>query len=228
MLARVAPTIAAVDRVQGAEAACAAGASVIVMDDGFQNPSLVKDLAILVVDGRRGIGNGRVFPAGPLRAPLDRQLRRAQAMLVVGAATGAESLVGLAQKTGLRIFRGRLAPDRDVVAALAGHKVLAFAGIGDPDKFFLTLEQAGIEAPVRRAFADHHRYAAVEAAFLLAEADRQGLVPVTTEKDVMRLSGSPDLAELARRAKALPVSLVLDEPQEFRKCFLDALSGAGL
>jgi len=83
LLAGVAPTVVAADRVAGAEAIRAAGADVIVMDDGFQNPSLAKDLSILVVDGRRGLGNGKVFPAGPLRAPLDAQLDRAQAILII-------------------------------------------------------------------------------------------------------------------------------------------------
>ena len=88
LLARLAPTIVSRDRVAGAEAARRDGASVIVMDDGFQNPSLTKDLAILLVDGRRGIGNGRVFPAGPLRAPLEAQIECAHAIVVVGPPDG--------------------------------------------------------------------------------------------------------------------------------------------
>src|SRR4051812_5054707 len=84
LLARVAPTIVAANRVAGAKLAREKGASVVVMDDGFQNPSLVKDLSILMIDGGRGIGNGRVLPAGPLRVPLEPQLDRADAILFVG------------------------------------------------------------------------------------------------------------------------------------------------
>jgi tetraacyldisaccharide 4'-kinase len=133
LLAREAPTVVARDRVAGAKTAVAAGASVIVMDDGFQNPSLAKDFSVLVVDGRRGIGNGKVFPAGPLRARLDDQLARADALILVGTVgEAAAPVVAAAAARKHPVFRARLAPDRDAIAALAGKRVLAFAGIGDP------------------------------------------------------------------------------------------------
>ena len=110
LLARVAPTIVARDRVAGAQAAAAAGASVIVMDDGLQNASLAKDFTLAVVDGRRGIGNGKVFPAGPLRAPLDAQLARTDALLVVGEGAGARRR-HRRRAAGLPVFHGRLQPD---------------------------------------------------------------------------------------------------------------------
>jgi tetraacyldisaccharide 4'-kinase len=215
LLARAYPTIVARVRAAGAAAARAAGASVVVMDDGFQNPSLVKDAAILVVDGRRGIGNGRVCPAGPLRAPFDAQLAHAHAVLVVGNAGRASEVVSAAAAGAIPIFHGRLLPQREAVAALAGKRVLAFAGIADPDKFFRTLEDAGIEAPVRHGFPDHHRYTAAEASRLIAEADRQGFIPVTTEKDLVRLDGEAALAALRARVASLPVTLVLDEEERF-------------
>src|SRR5580658_8767352 len=128
LLAGLAPTIVARDRVAGARAARRDGANVIVMDDGFQNPSLAKDLAILVVDGRRAIGNGRVFPAGPLRAPLEAQLARAHAVLVVGTpAEGAASILAIARRHGAAIFHGSLEPDHANLDALGGRRVLAFA-----------------------------------------------------------------------------------------------------
>jgi len=222
LLARRAPTIVARDRVAGAKLAQFAGASVIVMDDGLQNSSLAKDLTIVVVDGRRGIGNGHIIPAGPLRAPLGRQLDRAQALLVVGAPDGAAYVLNRARRRGLAIFHARLEPDRSVIDAIGSRKVLAFAGIGDPGKFFATLGAAGIEVAERAGFADHHRYSATEAQNLLARAQAKGLMLVTTEKDLMRLSGEPQLQALAERACVLPVRLVVEEEEEFRRMVLQA------
>ncbi len=208
LLARLAPTIVARDRVAGAETARFRGASVIVMDDGFQNPSLQKDLSILLVDCRRGIGNGWIFPAGPLRAPLEAQLARAQAVVTVGTGDGATVVEQSARKHGARIFHGRIEPDRASLAALAGRRVLAFAGIAEPAKFFATLDEAGIVIAARREFADHHHYTAAEARDLLARADRENLLLLTTEKDHVRLGGGRDLDALAEHAAVLPVRLV--------------------
>ena len=223
LLARAAPTIVARDRVKGAAAARAAGAGAIVMDDGLQNPALQKDLCIVVVDGRRGIGNGKVFPAGPLRAPLDRQLARAHAVLLIGSGPAGEAVAARAQARGLPVFHGRLKPDGLALAALKGRPVLAFAGIGDPEKFFQTLSEAGIDVRARLSFPDHHRYRADEAADLIARAGRDGLVPVTTEKDLVRLSGQDDLAALAAMARALPVELSVAEEGAFRDFVLARL-----
>jgi len=220
LLARLAPTIVARDRVAGAEAARRGGASLIVMDDGFQNPALIKDLAILLVDGRRGIGNGQTIPAGPLRAPLGTQLAHAQAIVIVGPSDGATALTERARGHNVAIFHGRLEPDRATVAALSGRKVLAFAGIGDPEKFFTTLAEAGVAVAERASFADHHRYTAAEARALIARADAKNLMLLTTEKDLARLSGEGRLAALAARANPLPVQLVIEEADAFRAMIL--------
>ena len=217
LLARLAPTIVAHDRVAGAEAARRGGATVIVMDDGFQNPALAKDLAILLVDSRRGIGNGRIIPAGPLRAPLEMQIARAQALVVVGPNTGAAAVAACARRHNVAIFHGRLEPDRQTIAALGTRKVLAFAGIGDPEKFFATLADAGITVAERASFPDHHRYTAAEAQMLMARADAANLVLLTTEKDLARLSGDPHLAALGARASALPVRLAIEEADGVRR-----------
>jgi tetraacyldisaccharide 4'-kinase len=220
LLARVAPAIVARDRVAGANAARAAGANVIVMDDGFQNPGLAKDFSLIVVDGRRGLGNGLVLPAGPLRAPLAAQLERAQAMLVIGPPSGAAPAIASALARPLPVLYARLEPDARALAALQTSSVLAFAGIGDPEKFFATLSQAGIDVRARQAFPDHHRYRRAEAEGLVAQAAREGLALVTTEKDLARLAGAADLAPLAAAARALPVRLAAGDERAFRALVL--------
>jgi len=222
LLARIAPTVVAHNRVAGARLAVEKGASVIVMDDGFQNPSLAKDLSILVIDGTRGIGNARVLPAGPLRAPLEPQLDRADAILIVGEVSGAAPLVIAARACKLPLFHGTLEPDRKAVEALAGTRVLAFAGIGDPEKFFATVARAGIDASARRSFPDHHRYSTREAKALIEEAAANSLSLLTTEKDAARMQGDPALSELRARARALPVSLTAAQSVEFRELILGA------
>ncbi len=224
LLARAHATIVARDRVRGAQAAVAAGASVIVMDDGFQNPSLAKDFSVLVVDAKRGIGNRRVIPAGPLRAPLAAQLERAQALIVVG-----EDDAGVAddaRKHGLRMFRARLAPNAAFIASLAGKRVLAFAGIGDPEKFFATLREAGVVVAATRNFDDHHRYTRADAQALCAEAERDGLTLVTTEKDLARLQGDDEIAALATRSRALPVTLLFDDDAGFGRLLREHITRA--
>jgi tetraacyldisaccharide 4'-kinase len=208
LLRRVASTIVAHDRLAGAQAAAKAGADAIVMDDGLQNPSVEKDLAIAVIDGRRGIGNGRIFPAGPLRAPLEAQLDHIDAVLVVGSVgRAAERVVEAAQRRGLPVLHGELRPALDAVAALAGKPVLAFAGIADPEKFFATLEAHGIPTVIRKPFPDHHRYAVDEMIALVTRAQRDGLTLVTTEKDMVRMRGDPAAADLIARSTVLPVTL---------------------
>jgi tetraacyldisaccharide 4'-kinase len=222
LLARVAPTIVSRDRVAGARAAT--GASVIIMDDGLQNASLAKDFTLAVVDGRRGIGNGHVFPAGPLRAPLGAQLARSDALLIVGDGKNAAGVIAAAGER--PILRGRLVPDEAALTALKGRNVFAFAGIGDPEKFFATLTQSGIPLTERRAFADHHRFTGEEAAELVMQAEHAGLTLLTTEKDHARMAGDPALAALAERAQVLPVTLVVDEADALRALVLKKIGKA--
>jgi tetraacyldisaccharide 4'-kinase len=222
LLARVATTIVAHDRVAGAALAESVG-NVIIMDDGFQNPSLSKDLALLVVDCRRGIGNGHMIPAGPLRAPLALQLDHADAVLAVGETNGAGNVLAQANNRGLPIFRGRLEPDPTALVALEDHNVLAFAGIADPGKFFETLALAGVTTAATASFPDHHRYTAEEARDLVVRAERDALHLLTTEKDLVRLQGEAGTADLAARATALPVTLVFEREDAVRGLVLPLL-----
>ena len=117
-------------------------------------------------------------------------------------------------------------PDAKVVAALKGSRILAFAGIGDPAKFFATLGQSGLAVVQARSFADHHRYSWREAKALCEEADRDDLTLVTTEKDLVRLRGEGALSELLGRSRALPVALTFDDETEFRAFLLGRLAAA--
>ena len=217
LLAGVFPTIVARERVSGAALAARQGATVVVMDDGFQNPSLVKDLSLLVVDAATGIGNGDVFPAGPLRAPLHAQLALAQAVVRVGRGEASDFIEAQAKAAGLNIFAADLAPDPRIAASLKGRKLLAFAGIGHPRKFFATLRALGAVVSDARAFADHHRYSAAEARELLETAIGRGLMLATTEKDLARMKGDAMLAELAAQSTALPVRLQFEDEEGVRK-----------
>jgi len=216
LLARAAPTIVSPDRVAGAALAQQQGASVIVMDDGLQNASLKKDFTIAVVDARRGLGNERVFPAGPLRAPLAPQLAATDALLVVGDGDGAAEVVQAARRRGLPVWHGKLVPEASSLADLRRSTVLAFAGIGDPDKFFASAEEVGLVVAERAGFPDHHRFTAQEAAELIARAERAGLALVTTEKDRARMMGDPALDALAARVRVLPVTIAVSEVDELR------------
>lgn len=217
LLARAAPTIVARDRPAGAAAAIEAEADVIVMDDGLQNPALDKTAALVVVDGRRGIGNARVFPAGPLRAPLATQLDRTHAVLVIGEPSGpAKPVLTAAQARGLPVFAGRLVPDPAALAGLRGKPLLAYAGIGDPEKFFTTLAAHRLAVEETVAFPDHHRFTGTDVARLLGAARKRSLTLVTTEKDCCRMQGEPRLERLAAASLTLPVTLALDDEDGLR------------
>jgi len=208
LLAERAPTWVARDRLAGARAAVAAGAGLIVMDDGLQNPALAKDLSLVVVDGAYGFGNGRLLPAGPLREPVDSGLARASAIVLVLPALG-EPLAPL-PRTALPVLRARLTPTLQS-EGLAGMRVLAFAGIGRPEKFFATL--AGLRAQIvgARSFADHHPYAAHEVMALIEEAHRLDATPVTTAKDAARLPAEArDMVQVVRVALEFEAPDALD------------------
>lgn len=183
LLARLAPAWVGADRAAAARAAIAAGAEILVMDDGLQNPSLQKTLSLLAIDGRRGFGNGRVLPAGPLREPLAAACARVAAVVLIGAdETGALGLLPPA----LPVLRARLSPG-PAARALAGARVFAIAGIARPEKFHQTLIEAGALVVGHADFPDHHAFTDGELRRALANAERLGARPVTTPKDATRL-----------------------------------------
>lgn len=201
LLADVAPTWIGGDRAASARAAVDTGAQVLVMDDGLQNPSLEKDLSLLVVDGASGFGNGRVLPAGPLREPVAAGAARCQAAVLIGPdATNAASLLSLP------ILRARLQPGPEI-ATWVGRQVLAFAGIARPGKFFTTLSDAGVIVAGTLPFPDHHPFTAADMRHVLAEAKRLDAMPITTPKDAVRLP-----AGYRDHIAVVGVSLAWDDP----------------
>lgn len=208
LLALTAPTTVSRDRVAGARSigggaeGGGGGADVIIMDDGHQNPTLVKDLSLVVVDGGYGFGNGRVIPAGPLREPVRAGLARASAVLVMG-----EDTAGVAKRVpkGIPILSARLTPGAGV-EMIRDRKVVAFAGIGRPEKFFALLRAEGAQVLAKHPFADHYPYAEADIQPILDEAYGLGAIPVTTAKDAIRLPG-----DQRRQVTVLNVAVAWEE-----------------
>ncbi len=216
LLARRAPTWLAHNRPAGAKAAIADGANVIVMDDGLQNPSLVKDISLIVIDGGFGFGNGRIIPAGPLREPIARGLARAEAVVLVGP--DEVGVVDQLKRYDVALLRTEIAPALKA-HKLRGRAVVAFAGIGRPAKFFRTLEAVGCEVIGRVAFPDHHRYSPDEIMNLVENAGAKGAIAVTTEKDWVRLP-----QEAKPMVQPVAVSLVWQDPEAVREIMAPALA----
>ncbi len=201
LLAAVAPTWIGADRAASARAAVADGAQVLLLDDGLQNPTLQKDLSLLVVDGASGFGNGRQLPAGPLREPVAAAAARCRAAILIGPDTA-----GVSASLSLPVLRADLMPGPEI-AALTEHSVLAFAGIARPEKFFSMLTEAGVTVAGKAPFPDHHLYTEGELHKLLSDAARLGAIPVTTPKDAVRLP-----AAYRDHITVVGVSLAWDDP----------------
>ena len=218
LLARTAPVIVSADRRAGARAATEAGATVIIMDDGLQNPSLRKTLAIAVIDAEVGIGNAMCIPSGPLRAPMAAQWPLVDALVTRGEGDPGRALSRWATGLGKPAFAAQLTPDNAIAAAMRGKKVMAFAGIGRPEKFFATLKDVGADLAGWRSFADHHNFTEAELTALTREASALDATLVTTEKDAARLP--PGFA-----AHAFPVRAAFADPSGFEALLAQALRG---
>lgn len=226
LLARVAPTLVCRDRVAGARVIAGdreRGAQVIIMDDGLQNGALAKDFSIAVVDARRGIGNGLVIPAGPLRARLGFQLSLVDAVvvnapsgLVAEASEESRFVAWLKESFGGPVLRATTRPADDT-EWLRDLPVVAFSGIGAPERFFGLLERLGARVLLRRGFPDHHAFTESDAAALLGHAQQLGATLCTTEKDCVRLSGGGGALDiLGRVARTVAIRVDFDERDSVR------------
>lgn len=227
LLAAAAPAMVARNRPDGAKAIEAQGGFThIVMDDGLQNPSLAKSLTIAVVDGTRGLGNGEVIPAGPLRAPLDVQFDLVDAIVVNGGGSQSKALHDLRSAFPGPVLSAFVRPVTDAQAkTLDGANVIAYAGIGNPARFLASLEEAGATVFASRFFKDHHKFKEAEALELLELAQDSRIRLVTTAKDLVRLPATQGaLKELFDRSEALPIEMVLEDRDRLR--LIDLIAAA--
>lgn len=210
LLSRQAPAVVSPDRYQGAQTALASGASVIVMDDGFQNPKLHKDLSFLVFDGGFGCGNGFCVPAGPLRENLQSGLKRADAVIIIG-----DDKHQISSNIKLPVFHGKIVP---VAPDFPERKVIAFAGIGRPDKFYQSLRELQFEIMETIDFPDHHFYNEKELNNLIKKAQENSCTLITTAKDLVKIP-----AFLRANFKVLEIDIVWEDEQSLTDFILQSL-----
>ncbi len=210
ILAQHAPVVVCADRAKGARFIEQMDADVILMDDGFQNPGLHKDLSLIVLDAGSGIGNGRIFPAGPLRAGLDFQLEKTGVLAIVDKGT---DLIKIEQAFGGEVFHLEIEPLHDE-AWLAKTRVCVVSGIARPGKFYASLENLGAVIAQKHEFPDHHMFGQKDAQAILKAAARDGLPIVMTQKDWVRLPKTDERGHLRKAARVLQVRMKIDEPQK--------------
>lgn len=214
LYANVAPTVVSADRVAGAMLLGKAGADVILMDDGFQNPSLHKDLSLIVVDTQTAWGNGLSCPAGPLRAPVNSQLHKASAIIALGHGVRMGDVDDAANRHDLPIYRGKIVPVQ-LTGEFVGRRFIAYSGIGRPEKFFESLTDANLEAVEHFSFPDHHAFTEQDAEKILSRCRSLDAMPITTEKDFVRLLAAPEhtfAAELRQVTKVLKIQIEWENP----------------
>ena len=205
LLSYQAPVIVNANRYKAAQMAIKDGADLIIMDDGFQNPSLHKNLSFLVFDGHYGIGNGKIIPAGPLRETFSDGIKRADALIILG-----KDKHNLAERSKLPVFFGHTEVSQTI--SDKSHKVLAFAGIGHPQKFYHTLSQQGLDVVETIDFPDHHFYTRDDIKKILHQAESLDAVVYTTTKDFVKI---PTLYQ--HQINVLEVSVVWDEPDRLQE-----------
>lgn len=214
LIAATVPCWVAKRRKEGVQAAIEAGANVVVLDDGLQNPSIQKTFSLLVVDGGYGAGNGMVMPAGPLRESLSSALRKANAVVMIG-----QDQTHLEQSFGkMPLLRASIVPANP--KTLYDKRFIAFAGIGRPEKFFATIREYGGIVEEGISFPDHHTYTETDLEMLAAKAKKYQIELITTEKDHVRLP-----AFWRERITSLPVSLQFRQPDVLGKMIASVFSG---
>ncbi|PHR61660.1 MAG: tetraacyldisaccharide 4'-kinase [Robiginitomaculum sp.] len=209
LLARHGRVWVAMDRGDGGRAAAAQGAQIIILDDGHQNPSLVKTLSLLVVDAEIGFGNEYVFPAGPLREPVKAALERTDAVILMKPYSEYkvdEDL--LTQLKGKMVISASLRPSMAVPAG----KLYAFAGIGRPNKFFDALLRAGADLVESMPYANHYTYKETDMKDLLELSQEYGAKLITTEKDYVRLPKA-----IQKLIHVWPVSVEFEDELSMRR-----------
>ena len=224
LLAVHAPVVVAADRAAGAKLIEGTDATVIVMDDGFQNPQIAKDFSLIVVDAATGLGNGLVMPAGPLRAPLDKQTPRADALLLIGEGGKTAPLAKSFEAANKPVLKARMTPRGDA-RWLGILPVIGFAGIANPKKFYATLSQSGARLTGTRSFPDHHPYTERQAERLLRWAREWNAMLVTTEKDWVRLpdDDGTELSELKFRSRPLLIDIEFADGNRLKRLLVETI-----
>ena len=211
LLSEQAPVVVNADRFAGAALAVKEGADVVIMDDGFQNPGLYKDLSFLVFDGHYGIGNGKIIPAGPLRETFDDGLKRADALIILG-----KDKHCLSERTKLPVFFGHTEPLQTTVG---NTDVVAFAGIGHPQKFYHTLQQQGFNVVKTIDFPDHHFYTKEEIERIIQQAKNLNAEVYTTEKDFVKI---PMIYH--NSINVLKITVIWNKPEELLRFIQEKIS----
>ncbi len=211
-------TVISTNRVAGAELLLKQDCTIILMDDGFQNPALHKDFNLVVVDAKRGLGNGFAMPGGPMRVPFKHQLLHTDAVFITGKGNASDQVIRKTARAGKPTFHSRI----EVIGRTKykGQKALAFAGIADPSKFFDTLEDIGVELKARQSFGDHHVFTEEECGDLIDRSKSQQLQLFTTEKDAARLKGMGEAQDKVRElSEVVRIALKPEDPAMQKRIF---------
>lgn len=211
LLSKQAPVIVNANRYEGAKLAEKEGADVIIMDDGFQNPGLHKDISFLVFDGHYGIGNGKIIPAGPLRETFEDGVKRADALIIMG-----KDKHNLAQRSKLPVFFGHTEPAQ---TTMNSNNILAFAGIGHPQKFYHTLSLQGYNVVETIDFPDHHFYSKADLENIMVKAKKLNADIYTTSKDFVKIP-----LQFHKDINVLEIAVVWDKPEELTEFILNKMN----